>query len=95
MEFVREPFGAGAERITLRAPDGTALSVLTYGAAVQRLVFPDESGEVADAVLGFPTLDQYVARPDLYLGIVAGRYANRIANGSFELDGRSHALNRN
>jgi aldose 1-epimerase len=55
---------------------------------------PDRKGEFADIVLGHDTLDSYTPNPP-YLGAVVGRYANRIANGTFTLDGKKYELPKN
>jgi aldose 1-epimerase len=73
----------------------TELAVATYGGIVQRLLVPDRDGVPGDVVLGFSTLEEYVDAGSLYLGAIIGRYANRIAGGSFELDGATYSLPRN
>jgi aldose 1-epimerase len=82
------------ERYVLTSPN-VELSVLTYGGVVQALRVPDREGRVANVVLGFPTLTGYLAARDTYFGAIVGRYANRIARGRFDLDGRTHQLTRN
>ena len=101
---VREPFGTvdGSEvhRYVLTNTHGMTVRLLTYGGVIQSLESPDREGRIANVVLGFPTLDGYVAnnQPDaarVFLGAVIGRYANRIAHGTFTLDGKIHRLPRN
>ena len=67
---------------------------MTYGAAVQQLWVPDRDGRKANVVLGFPTLADYVAHDGHYFGAIIGRYANRIANGDFTLDGITYRCRR-
>ncbi len=69
--------------------------MLTYGGIVQRLLVPDRNGEPGDVVLGFSTLEEYIHGGSLYLGAIVGRYANRIAGASFELDGVRLAVSQN
>jgi aldose 1-epimerase len=88
------PDGAEVELFTLRH-GGLELAVTTYGATVQRLLVPDGAGAAGDVVLGFSTLEEYLQAEDLYLGSIVGRYASRIAGGSFTLDGETWALPRN
>jgi aldose 1-epimerase len=76
------------------ASDQVRLVLMEYGATIVRLETPDRDGRYADVVLGFDTLDQYLA-PHPYVGGVVGRYANRIANGSFLLDGEQVQLGVN
>jgi aldose 1-epimerase len=67
------------------------LQAMTFGAVITSLRVPDRRGERADVVLGHETLEPYLTNAS-YLGVVAGRYANRIAKGRFELDGQMFQL---
>ena len=58
------------------------------------LLAPDRGGRLANVVLGFETPHEYAANPR-YLGAIVGRYANRIANARFTLDGRTYRLAAN
>jgi len=93
--FGRTPDGTPVERWTLDAGGALTVRVLTYGAIVQELLAPDRNGEPADVVLGFPTIEDYVERNVPCFGAVVGRYANRIANAAFTLDGIRHDLPAN
>jgi aldose 1-epimerase len=91
-----EPFGAApdgtpVERWTLSNGD-TTMRVLTYGGVIQTLEVPDEHGDVDNVVLGFEDLAGYVSDDDPYFGSLIGRYGNRIAGGTFELDGTRYQL---
>lgn len=68
--------------------------VMTYGARIASLEAPDRSGNVADLVLGYDSLAPYLT-DRTYFGAVAGRYANRIAHGSFFLNGIRYSLSKN
>ena len=82
--------GTPVERYVLRS-DALEVAVLTYGGIVQSLHAPDRDGRRADVVLGFDDVRRYQdASP--YFGALIGRYANRIAEGRFELDGRTYEL---
>jgi aldose 1-epimerase len=85
------PDGREVERWTLTDATGASAAFLNYGAIVQSLNVPDARGETANVVLGFSTLDDYLERSP-YFGCVAGRYANRIAGGTFELAGKTYQL---
>jgi len=93
--IVQEPFGEVAdgpvEKYTLSNDNGLSVSILTYGAIIQSLKVPDRNGYAADVVLGFDTIQEYVDKSP-YFGAVVGRYANRIAKGTFELDGETYTL---
>jgi aldose 1-epimerase len=88
------PDGAEVELFTLRNA-GLELAVASYGGTVQRLLVPDRTGIPGDVVLGFPTLEQYLGAGNLYMGSIVGRYASRIAGGTFALDGETWTLPRN
>ncbi|WP_369070315.1 aldose epimerase family protein [Kineococcus terrestris] len=87
------PDGTPVERWTL-VNGGMTVRVLTYGGIVQSLEVPDARGEVENVVLGFDDLEGYVTsnNPGPYFGAVIGRYGNRIAGGTFTLDGVQHQL---
>ena len=78
-----------AELFTLRNARGSEASFTPHGASLVRLRVAG-----ADLVLGFSDPARYAAEHP-YLGVVAGRYANRIAHARFALDGRTYALSRN
>jgi aldose 1-epimerase len=98
-----QPFG--------KMPDGTPVDIYTlsdgafeariatYGGVVVSLKAPDRNGKTADVVLGFDDLDGYVANfntpANAFFGAIIGRYANRIAHGSFTLDGKKYSLPQN
>jgi aldose 1-epimerase len=70
------------------------MSVLTYGCIITSLAVPGATGPAANIVLGFDRFEPYLdASP--YFGAVVGRYANRIANARFAIDGREHHVSAN
>ncbi|MBB3910692.1 aldose epimerase family protein [Sphingomonas desiccabilis] len=83
--------GTAVEAITLVGDNGVSARVLTYGATLQSLIAPDRAGNKADVVLGYDDLADYVDHPN-YFGVTVGRYANRIAGGTFTLDGKKFQL---
>ena len=98
-KVVREGFGhlldgAASEMVKLRGDNGFEARIITYGAALQAIFTPDRAGHLADVVLGRDDLEGYVA-VRRFLGATIGRYANRIANGAFELDGHRFQLPTN
>src|SRR6266550_97123 len=86
--------GAASEMVKLRGDNGFEARIITYGAALQAIFTPDRAGHLADVVLGRDDLEGYVAVRS-FLGATIGRYANRIANGAFELDGNHYRLATN
>ncbi len=92
---MKQPFGIAhgiaVDRYTLTNTNGIEAAVLTYGGIVQSLRVPDRSGDLANVVLGFASVAEYVAA-STYFGCVVGRYANRIAYGTFSLDDATYSL---
>ena len=93
--FGKMPDGTPVEVYTLS--DGAfEARIATYGGIVVSLKAPDRNGKLADVVLGFDDLDGYVANSNgpsaAFFGAIIGRYANRIAHGSFTLDGQKYSL---
>jgi aldose 1-epimerase len=86
--------GREVDIYTLTNRNGIELRVMTYGAAIVSLKTPDRAGKFADIVLGFDSLASYTAGVP-YFGAIVGRYANRIANGRFTLDGTAYQLPKN
>lgn len=86
--------GKAVDIYTLRNAKGVEARIMTYGAAIVSLKTPDRAGRFQDIVLGFDTLEPYLAGVP-YFGATVGRYANRIANGRFALDGKVYQLPQN
>ncbi len=96
----RAPFGAlpdgrAVERFTLTNAHGITLQAITYGAIITTLRTPDRAGHLDDIVLGFDSAAGYPLGKSPYFGAVVGRYANRVANGRFTVDGQTYQLARN
>jgi aldose 1-epimerase len=92
--FGETPNRPPTRAIELRNAGGMRARILSLGAALQSLYVPDRDGRAADVVLGYATAAEYVAKPQ-YFGATVGRFANRIARGRFELDGRTYELDTN
>ncbi|MFY9744123.1 MAG: aldose epimerase family protein [Candidatus Sulfotelmatobacter sp.] len=96
--FGKMPDGTPVKIYTL-SDSGHEVRISTYGGVVVSLKTPDRSGKSADVVLGFDSVDGYVSNfngsSDAFFGAIIGRYANRIAHGSFTLDGQKYSLPRN
>lgn len=84
---------SGAEIIEciLTNSRGTQASILTLGATLRSLFVADARGAFSDVVLGYDSIEEY-QRGNEYFGATVGRYANRIANGQFSLDGKNYQL---
>ena len=94
-DFGAAPDGTAVELYTLTSECGLEVGLTPFGATLQRLRAPDRNGELSDVVLGFPTLDGYITHARSYFGGTVGRYANRIAQGRFALEGIECTLSRN
>jgi aldose 1-epimerase len=79
---------------TLTNSHGVEVRAMNYGGIILSIRVPDREGKLADIVLGHETLEGYVPNPP-YIGAIVGRYANRIANGTFTLDGKAYTLPKN
>jgi aldose 1-epimerase len=106
----RQPFGTAFDlyagknlpvfRYTLKNCNNVTAEILSYGGITQSVTVPDKNGKLADVMLGFKTLNEYIAEASPpppaaggpYFGEIIGRYANRIANGSFKLNGHSYTI---
>ena len=92
--FAVLPNGTRVDAITVMGDGGITMSVMTYGCTILAVNAPDRDGRYANVVLRYARLEQYIAERSYY-GAVAGRYANRIANARFCIDGRWSDLNAN
>ncbi len=88
------PDGRPVERVSLRAANGFEARIITFGAALQALMVPDRNGRLDDVVLGHNEFNGYFGNRRFF-GATVGRYANRIANARFVLDGDAVQLTAN
>jgi len=86
--FGKTSDGKPVEIYTLTSKDLT-VRIMTFGARVVSLDAPDRSGKRADVVLGYNDLASYEADKSTYFGSIVGRYGNRLAKGTFSIDGQS------
>ena len=92
--FGKTQDGQPVRQYTLANNTGLQVDILDYGGLIRTLSTPDRNGQPGDVVLGFDTLEPYLAGHP-YFGVLVGRCANRIRGASFELDGVRHQLARN
>ncbi|NBD38540.1 MAG: galactose-1-epimerase [Verrucomicrobia bacterium] len=93
----QEPIGEMSDgrvitAFTLSNEGGLRATFLNFGGVLIELEVPDRIGMPDDIVLGLDAIDDYVQRNSNYFGTLVGRFANRIAGGSFTLDGKKYQL---
>ncbi|WP_272701626.1 aldose epimerase family protein [Desulfovibrio sp. Fe33] len=86
--------GESVDIYTLANEAGMEADIITYGGTLVRLTAPDRNGNLADVVLGYDTLDEYLS-DSCYFGRLVGRVANRIGGARLTLDGDKFELDRN
>ena len=75
----------------LKNKNGFVCQLTNYGARIVSCFVPINDNSSVDVVLGYDAIEDYL-QDDFYLGVIAGRYANRIAKGSFTLNGKDYSL---
>jgi len=93
--FGKMPGGREVHRYVLTNNRGMSVELTDYGASILAIHVPDRKGTIADVVLGYRRLGGYLAVTNPDMGATVGRFAGRIANGRFDLDGRTYWLTRN
>ncbi|UIR57526.1 galactose mutarotase [Sphingobacterium sp. SRCM116780] len=80
--------------IRLENKGGAYVELSSYGAGIVSVVVPDKNGKPGNVVLGFSNLEAYL-QDTCYIGVTIGPFANRIANGAFELHGKKYVFEKN
>src|SRR5438105_1286879 len=94
MEFGVTSDGTRVYLYTLSNKKGVEAKITNYGGILVSLRTPDRNGALADIVLGFDSLEGYLGTHPFF-GATVGRYANRIANARFTLNGVEYPLEKN
>jgi aldose 1-epimerase len=89
--FGKTPDGTPVDLYTLRNANGVEVKICNYGGTVISFTAPDRNGNMADVVLGYDNLDDYIKNSP-YFGCLVGRYGNRIAKGKFKLGDKEYTL---
>ncbi len=97
--IVKEYFGITADRKQVDSfkiinSSGVSVTILTYGATINEILVPDRNGELADVLVGFDSIEGHEKYSD-YEGMTVGRYANRLENGEFTIDGVKYQVVKN
>ena len=88
------PNGSPVDAYTLTSRE-LQIRIITFGAHVTSIVAPDRTGKKTNIVLGYDDLKGYLADDKSYMGSIVGRYGNRIAKGTFPLEGQTYTLPQN
>lgn len=84
--------GKSTDLFTLKNGNGLTAKITNYGGRLVAMEVPDKSGNLVDVVLGYDDLESFKGSS---FGAIIGRYANRIAGASFELEGKTYELAKN
>jgi aldose 1-epimerase len=76
----------------LKNKNGVQAAITNYGGRLISLMVPDKAGKMTDVVVGFDAIDGYKKSLMAFYGATIGRYGNRIAKGSFKLEGKQYTL---
>lgn len=93
-EWGTAPSGETVHAFTLTNANGIKAVILEFGTILHSLDIPDKDGNTVDILLGCTDIESYNTDSPFF-GATAGRYANRIANGKFTLDGTEYTLAKN
>ncbi len=85
-DFQKEVDGKMVNLYTIQNKKGMLVNITNYGARVEQVLVPDRNGKLGDVAQGYETIDQVMGGQGS-MGAFIGRYANRITNGTFTLDG--------
>lgn len=92
--YGKTPEGKSVELYTLTNKNGMEVSIITLGGIITSVRVPDRKGEMTNVVLGCASLEDYLTKSP-YFGCITGRFANRIANATFKLNGTEYKLAAN
>ncbi len=95
MNFQTEINGKATDLFKLTNDNGIEIYITNYGGRIVSWLVPDRDGKIADIILGYDSIEGYLNSNEVYFGSLIGRYGNRIAEGTFELDGTEYKLATN
>ncbi|MFO0791622.1 MAG: aldose epimerase family protein [Pirellulales bacterium] len=94
-DFGKTADGTPVKAYTITGKNGVKVKLLSRGATLAEWHVPDKNGKIDDVLFGFDDVAGYESKDNGYFGAIAGRVANRIANGKFKLDGKEYTLAKN
>jgi aldose 1-epimerase len=92
--FGKTAEGEAVDLYVLTNKNGMEVSIITLGGAVVSIKVPDKNGKIGDVVFGYDSVDGYI-NDKANLGVLVGRYANRIGHAQFSLEGKTYMLAKN
>ena len=97
--ITKKPYGTTADGVavteyTLANGAGMEVKIITYGGIITSIRVPGRDGRIGNVALGLASLREYETKSP-YFGAITGRFANRIAEGKFTLNGATHQLDIN
>lgn len=94
IQYWGEVNGQKADLLTIQNSHNTTIQITNFGCIMVSIKMKDRNNHIDDIVLGFNSLDKYTQRHPFF-GAIAGRFANRIHNGAFSIDGQIYQLECN
>jgi len=88
------PDGTAVDIYTLKS-DALEAQITTYGARIVSIKSADRDGKTSNVVLGYDSLQGFLDDPKPHFGAIVGRYGNRIAKGTFKLEGKTYEVPKN
>ncbi len=93
--FITQIEGVATALVVLKNKKGTQVGICNYGARITHFIVQDQKQHWVDVVLGFNSIQEYLNATELYHGVTAGPFANRIAEGAFTLGDITYQLEQN
>jgi aldose 1-epimerase len=93
-DFQTKVDGEKTDLFVLKNKNNMEVCITNFGGRIVSVMVPDKDGNMKDVVLGFDSIQDYIKYPSDF-GASIGRYANRINQGRFTLDGVEYQLPQN
>ena len=94
LPFSKNDVTKGINLCKLSNDKGIEVKITNFGATITSIIVPDKNDKPADVVLGFDTLKEYESGHPFF-GVICGRFANRLANATFKIDGKTYKVPEN
>ena len=93
--MIIEKIDDGIKTYLLTNDNNMQVEITTFGARIKSIKVPDKNGVLTEVTCGFENAEEYKTTENPYFGATVGRYANRIKNGEFTLNGKKYVLPKN